>query len=162
VGGLNEAIARAIGVGDELALDLRNHIATAAGSANAGGPLIYLIETSSGRILYQDTSGCWSGVMRDLRADVAILAASGRANLDGEPYQGSLATFIGSEAAWLQPRTVIVGHHDNWLPFTKPDPNAPAARDLSPIRAELTRVLPEAQLLEMAYNAPLSLLGGNP
>ncbi len=144
VGGLNEAIARAIAVGDELALDLRNHIANAAGSSNAGGPLVYLIETPAGTIFYQDTSGCWSGVMRDLRADVAILAASGRANLDGEPFQGALATFIANEAAWLQPSAVIVGHHDNWLPLTKPTPDAPPANDLSPIRDELARAAQRA------------------
>lgn len=154
VGGLNEAIARAIAAGDEQALDLRNHIATAAGSASAGGPLAYLIETPAGTIFYQDTSGCWSGVMRDLRADVAILAASGRGNLDGEPYQGALATFIANEAALLQPRTVIVGHHDNWLP-----PVTRGATDLSPVRAELAGVLPDAELLELGYNSPAKLLG---
>ncbi len=160
VGGLNQQIAQAIAVGDQMALDLRYHIATAAGSGSAGGPLVYLIETPAGTIFYQDTSGCWSGVMRDLRADVAILAASGRANLDGEPYQGALASFIASEAAWLQPRTVIVGHHDNWLPLTEEGAALPPVRDITALREELARVRPEAKLIELEFNTKTLLLGG--
>ena len=160
VGGLNEAIARAIAAGDQLALDLRNHIAKAAGSSNAGGPLVYLIETPACTIFYQDTSGCWSGVLRDLRADVAILAASGRGNLDGEPFQGSLAQFVTREAVALQPRTVIVGHHDNWLPLTVPEAGAPPLRDISPVRDELARALPETTLLELPFNTVTPLLAG--
>jgi L-ascorbate metabolism protein UlaG (beta-lactamase superfamily) len=63
------------------------HIRSSAGSLHDGGPLVYLIETPARTIFYQDTSGCWTGVLAQLRADVAILAASGRANIDGEPIQ---------------------------------------------------------------------------
>ena len=54
-------------------------------------------------LLYQDTSGHWSGVLRDLRPDVAILAAAGRGNIDGEPIQGSLAEFVARQVEMLQP-----------------------------------------------------------
>jgi hypothetical protein len=157
VGGLNQQIAQAIAAGDEMALELRNHLATSAGSISAGGPLTYVIETPDANILYQDTSGCWSGVMRELRADVAILAASGRPNYDGEPYQGSLAGFIATEASWLQPRTLIVGHHDNWLPLTKELPAGPPVRDISPVREELARAVPSSTLLEMNFNTVTAL-----
>ena len=96
-------------------------------------------------MLFQDTSGHWSGVMRDLRPDVAILAAAGRGNIDGEPIQGSLAQFIGRQADLLRPRKVILGHHDNWLPgFSVPT-------DTSSIAAELARVAPGVEFLEPGY-----------
>ena len=69
-----------------------------------GGALVYVLETPDGRLLYQDTSGHWSGVLRDLRPDVAILAAAGRGNIDGEPIQGSLADFVARQVEMLQPR----------------------------------------------------------
>lgn len=145
-GGLVERIQRSIAIGDDGALAVRNHIATSVGSSESGGPLAYLIETPAGTIFYQDTSGCWSGVLRDLRADVAILAASGRPNLDGEPHQGSIAQFVAQEASWLQPRAVVLCHHDNWMP-----PVTRGADDLSPVRQELARVVPGAAFLEMGY-----------
>ena len=39
--------------------------------------------------------GTGRGVLGGLRPDVAILAAAGRGNVDGEPIQGSLADFVG-------------------------------------------------------------------
>ena len=145
-GGLVEQIQRSIAMGDDDALALRNHIATSVGSGESGGPLAYLIETPAGAIFYQDTSGCWSGVLSDLRADVAILAASGRPNFDGEPYEGSIAQFVAQEASWLQPRTVVLCHHDNWMP-----PVTRGADDLTPLREELARTVPNASLREMGY-----------
>lgn len=132
----------------------QEHLRTAQGSGRDGGPLVYLIETPAGSIFYQDTSGCWSGVLRGLRADVAILALSGRANVDGEPYQGSLAQFAAQEASWLAPRTVVFGHHDNW--FGRPD--LPDVADLSPARRELATALPSATLLEPAFLERTALL----
>jgi hypothetical protein len=152
-GGLLEEIRRAIAVGDEQALALRDHLATCAGSRSAGGALVYLIETPVGSIFYQDTSGCWSGVMGGLRADVAILAASGRGNLDGEPCQGSLARFVADEAALVGPETVVVCHQDDWMPPVTRD-----RTDIAPIRRELARVLPKARLLEMGYLEGVPLL----
>jgi len=132
----------------------QEHLRTTQGSNRDGGPLVYLIETPAGSIFYQDTSGCWSGVLRGLQADVAILALSGRANLDGEPFQGSLAQFAAQEASWLGPRTVVFGHHDNWFGM----PDRPDVADLSPTRRELSSALPDATLLEPAFLEPVALL----
>ena len=110
-----------------------------------GGALLYLFDLPDGRLLYQDTSGHWSGVMRDLRADVAILGAAGRGNIDGEPIQGSLAQFVARQVDMLRPRTVILGHHDDWLPgFSIPT-------DTTPIREEMARVTPGVELREIGY-----------
>ncbi len=153
-GGLLDAIRRAIAAGDEQALALREHIATAAGSVHSGGPLVYLIETPAGAVFFQDTSGCWSGVLSGLRAEVAVLAAAGRGNWDGEPFQGSLAQLIAREAALLQPKTVIVCHHDDWMPPVTHD-----TTDVTPVRYELSKALLSAELLELTYLSPAPLLG---
>jgi L-ascorbate metabolism protein UlaG (beta-lactamase superfamily) len=110
-----------------------------------GGTLVYLIRTPAGSLLYQDTAGHWSGVLRGLRSDVAILAAAGRANLDGEPVQGTLADFVAAEAAALAPRALILCHHDDWLPgFTRPV-------DIAPIRSALAEQAPHTRLAELGY-----------
>jgi len=103
--------------------------------------LLYVFDTPDGRVLYQDTSGHWSGVLGDLRPDVAILAAAGRGNVDGEPVQGTLVDFLVRQVALLQPRRVVLSHHDDWLPGFSID------TDLAPIRAALTDV----ELLELGY-----------
>jgi L-ascorbate metabolism protein UlaG (beta-lactamase superfamily) len=153
VGGLAQEIDRAARAGDEQGAAIRQHISNGAGSHHAGGALAYLIETPQGSIFWQDTSGCWTGVLDGIECDVAILAAAGRGNVDGEPMQGSLAQFVAREAALLQPRTVILGHHDNWLPPVTREP------DITPIREELARALPEAVLLEMEYLQGNAILG---
>jgi len=118
-----------------------------------GGSFAYLIETPAGSIFWKDTSGHWSGVLRDLRPDVALLAAVGRGNVDGEPVQGTLAEFVASEAELLQPRQVILCHHDDWMPpLTRPT-------DVGPIRHELARRTPGVELIEMGYLAGYPLLG---
>lgn len=140
--GLNQRIAAVAREHPEV-LD---HIRGSAGSFSDGGVLVYLLETPAGSIFYQDTSGCWTGVLGALRADVAILAASGRANVDGEPMQGSLARFVAREAAMLKPKTVVLGHHDDWMPpVTSPD------FDMEPIRRELAAAVPGVTLLEPHY-----------
>ena len=145
-GGLIDAIRGALGEDTDESRALREHLATAAGSLHPGGTLVYLIETPEASIFYQDTTGVWTGVVRDLRADIAILAASSRPNEDGEPYEGTLADFIAGEAAMLKARTVIVAHHDNWMPpVTKP------MSDLAPLRDAMRRTAPESRLLEMGY-----------
>lgn len=110
-----------------------------------GGALLFEIDSPDGRILYQDTSGHWSGIIERLRPDVAILAAAGRANVDGEPVQGSLIQFLVDEVTALQPRRVMLCHHDDWLPgFSVPT-------DMGPIReafAGLPTELVEADHLE--------------
>lgn len=119
-----------------------------------GGALAFLIGTPEGSILWKDTSGHWTGVLRDLRPDVAILAASGRGNIDGEPIQGSLAQFVAREVELLRPRRVILDHHDDWMPpVTCP-------MDVKPIRAELSRSAPGVELIELGYREGYPLLAG--
>jgi hypothetical protein len=113
--------------------------------------LVYLIETPYGAIFYQDSSGCWTGVLRDLRADVALLAAVGRANVDGDPWQGSVAQFVAMEASLVGAKTVVLGHHDNWLGSL--DYEAP---DVEAVRRELSKA--GATLLEMGYLEGIPLL----
>jgi L-ascorbate metabolism protein UlaG (beta-lactamase superfamily) len=146
-GGLGEVIGRAARSGSQQAQEMRDHLATAVGSPNHGGALAYLITTPGGSIFFQDTSGCWTGVLEKLRPDVAILAAAGRGNVDGEPIQGSLADFVVLEAGLLQPKTVVLCHHDNWMPPITPE----GGTDISPIREALGRSLPGARLLEPGY-----------
>jgi hypothetical protein len=104
--------------------DGRDHLtkALSLGARGDGGPLVYVITCPEGRLLFQDTAGCWSGVFSTLEPDVAIISAAGRGNLDGEPWQGSLAQFIARETELLSsPRRLILAHHDNWLPgFSTP------------------------------------------
>ena len=119
----HERAARMHELGSRLATTLddaviEHLIGAAAGHSDRGdgGALLYLFETPEGSLLFQDTSGQWSAVLASLRPDVAILAAAGRANVDGEPVQGSLAGFVADEARALSPRRLILGHHDDWLP----------------------------------------------
>ena len=92
----------------------RNVGAELLGSREDGGALIYRIETPEGVILFQDSLGYWSGVLGGIDADVAILSASGRGNVDGEPVQGAIEDFIAQEVELIGPSTVIPGHHDNF------------------------------------------------
>jgi L-ascorbate metabolism protein UlaG (beta-lactamase superfamily) len=118
-----------------------------------GGALAYLIETPAGSILWKDSSGHWSGILRDLRPDLALLAAVGRGNVDGEPVQGTLAGFLASEVELLRPKSVVLCHHDDWMPpLTKP-------LDVAPIRHELARRTPGARLVEMGYLEGRTFLG---
>jgi L-ascorbate metabolism protein UlaG (beta-lactamase superfamily) len=130
--------------------------ASSQGALGDGGPLVYWFQTPEGSLLYQDTSGCWTSLLRDLRPDVAILAAAGRGNLDGEPIQGSLAEFVAREVELLRPRRLFLGHHDDWLPgFSK-------AVDVRPIRAEIARRDPRAELVEMDYLAAFPIFANLP
>jgi L-ascorbate metabolism protein UlaG (beta-lactamase superfamily) len=111
-----------------------------------GGALVYLFDTPDGSLLYQDTSGHWAGVLGGVpRPDVAILAAAGRGNVDGEPIQGSLARFVARQVELLEPRTVVLSHHDDWLPGFSVD------TDVAPIRAEMARTAPGTRLIELGY-----------
>ncbi|MEE8556841.1 MAG: MBL fold metallo-hydrolase, partial [Myxococcota bacterium] len=48
--------------------DVKAHLRIAnQGDRGDGGPLLYLFEIPDGSLLYQDTSGHWSGVLRNLR-----------------------------------------------------------------------------------------------
>ena len=123
-----------------------DHLLTAQqGDRGDGGALVYVFDTPDGRLLYQDTSGHWSAILRGLRPDVAILAAAGRGNIDGEPIQGSLAQFVAREVELLQPRRVVLSHHDDWLPGFSVD------TDVTPIRDELAPVAPGTDLVDLGY-----------
>jgi len=119
-----------------------------------GGALVYLFETPEGTLLYQDTSGHWSGIFGGLRPDVAILAAAGRGNLDGEPIQGSLADFMARQVELVQPGQVVLCHHDDWLPgFSVPT-------DVAPLRDVIERG--GSQLLELGYVDATEILTDGP
>lgn len=134
-------------LGTELSTEAIDHlVASNPGDRGDGGTLVYLIETPDGSVFFQDTSGHWSSMLEELpEPDVAILAAAGRGNIDGEPIQGTLAQFVGRQAELLNPAKIVLGHHDNWLPGFSIE------TDIEPIRAELKRVTPEAELLELKY-----------
>ena len=117
-----------------------------------GGALVYLFETPDGSLLYQDTSGHWTGILHDLRPDVAILAAAGRGNIDGEPIQGSLAQFVARQVDLVRPKRVVLSHHDDWLPGFS------VATDVEPIRREIARVAPRSLLVEVGYLAGTEIL----
>jgi len=118
---------------------------SAQGARGDGGALLYFFETPEGSLLFQDTSGHWSGILKNLRPDVAILAAAGRGNIDGEPVQGSLAHFVARQADLIRPKRVILSHHDNWLPGFSGEVN------VAPVRTELSRWAPRSELVEMGY-----------
>jgi hypothetical protein len=131
---------------DALPEEVRVHLqASNQGARGDGGALVYFFDTPEGSLLYQDTCGHWTGVLGALRPDVAILAAAGRGNVDGEPVQGSLAQFVADEAALLQPKRVILGHHDDWLPGVSVPTNT------APIRAAMHAAAPAVELAELGY-----------
>ncbi len=128
--------------------------ASAQGVRGDGGSFVYLFETPEGSLLYQDTSGHWTGILHNLRPDVAILAAAGRGTIDGEPIQGTLAQFVAQQADLLRPQRVILAHHDNWLPgFSIPT-------RIAPIREEMARRTPRTQLVELGYLSGYPLFDG--
>ncbi len=86
-----------------------------------GGTFAYLIETPEGSLFFKDTPGHWSGIMKNITADVAVLGVSGRPHIDGSTHQGSLAEFVVTECNFLNARRFIPCHHDNYLPgFSRP------------------------------------------
>lgn len=118
-----------------------------------GGQLIYLVETPVGSVLFSASSGCWTPLLRELRPDVALLALAGRPNVDGEPFQGSMAEFIVREVELLRPRTVTFCHHDAILPPLMNEHRVEAAA-----RAIGERT-PRTTLTEMTYHSPVQVLG---
>ena len=153
--GLIQRITEIVSSGSENAQVIMEHIRTCAGSTSDGGPLVYLIETPEVSIFFQDTSGCWTGVLDQIDADVAILAAAARPNVDGEPIQGSMAQFITMEAKLLGAREVFIGHHDDWMP-----PVTNPSFDVAPVRAELEEMIPGIELTEAGYLAGTVISAG--
>jgi L-ascorbate metabolism protein UlaG (beta-lactamase superfamily) len=122
-------------------------------SDHDGGQLIYLIDTPSGSILWSASSGCWTPILRELRPDVALLALAGRPNVNGEPFQGTMAEFIVRQVEMLRPSKVIFCHHDAFLPPYMNGMNVDAATE-----AIRTRT-PWAELVTMTYGKPVALFG---
>lgn len=92
-----------------------------------GGQLAYLLTTDEGSLLVSASSGYWRGIFDGLRPDVAVLAAAGRPNLDGEPYQGTMADFLVEQAGLLGRPAVALCHHDALLPPVAPAYDVTAA-----------------------------------
>ena len=94
--------------------------------------------------------------IRDIRADVAILAMGGRPNVDGEPIQGSLSDYIGMMTGMLKPRQLILGHHDNWIPPLTRDNSTEQA--LLPVRQRVEQTSPGTHLIQLSYLDSTKLL----
>ena len=137
------------GATDEELQEMTEHQESTVGSNETGGALVYVIETPEGSIFYQDTSGCWTSIVSDLRPDVALVAAAGRPNIDGEPIQGSLAQYVGRMAGLLKPHKLFLGHHDNWMPPLTQDMTTEEA--LTPILEEVGRVHPPTEVINVHY-----------
>ena len=135
--------------------EVMEHLQTSQqGVRGDGDSFVYLFETLAGSLLYQDTSGHWTGIFHNLRPDVAILAAAGRGTIDGEPIQGTLAQFVARQVDLLRPRRVILDHHDNWLPgFSVPT-------RVAPIREAMVRAVPRTELVELDYLSSYPLFAG--
>ena len=116
-----------------------------------GGALGYLIDTPAGRVYWADTSGYWTGIVRDLRPDIAILAAAGRGNVDGEPARQALPEFIATEVELMRPGRVVLCHHDDWMPPVT------RAGDVDAIRAAVAARTPEIGVHNLAYGEELRL-----
>jgi L-ascorbate metabolism protein UlaG (beta-lactamase superfamily) len=130
---------------DPLAVEAFNHMFELSRTMSDGGPLAFMVETPAGSILWKDSPGHWRGVLSGLRPDVALLGAGARPNVDGEPHQGSVASFVASEVATTRAKRVALCHHDDWFPpFTAP-------LDTDVVRWQVAQEAPGADLLELDY-----------
>jgi L-ascorbate metabolism protein UlaG (beta-lactamase superfamily) len=136
-----------------LSAELQQYFAEAHDHASTrdGGQLAYLLESPRGSLLVSASSGYWRGIFADLRPDVAILAAAGRPNLDGEPYQGSLADFLVEEADLLGRPRVVLCHHDPLLPPLMP------AVDVADAERRLRELLGPDRYVALEYGKPVEL-----
>jgi L-ascorbate metabolism protein UlaG (beta-lactamase superfamily) len=133
--------------------EILEHVLSGPHARGDGGPLVYLIETPDGSVLWQDSAGSWSALLRGLHPELALLAAVGRPNRDGEPYQGSLVEFVADEIALLGAGRVALCHHDAWLPPVTP------ALPVEPFAAEVARRELPAEVLELDYLEGRRILG---
>lgn len=138
----------------ELAAELEELDKRRIGSSNDGGALDYLIETPDGTIFFQNSMGYFSGILANIRADVTIMGCAGRGNIDGEPIQGSVEDYVEGVLTTVQPRRVVLGHHDNWAGA----PDAPDLTDITPIRERLAKVAPDLEVIEPGYQDGMKLL----
>jgi hypothetical protein len=82
---------------------------------------------------------------------VAILGATDRPVLDGEPYQGSLAGFLAGQAALLGHPEVIFCHYDPLVPPLI------GATDITAAETRL-RETPRQACRRLEYGAPTVVL----
>ena len=90
---LQEVMQGLVSLGPEV----MEHLQTSQqGVRGDGGSFVYLFETPEGSLLYQDTSGHWTGIFHNLRPDVAILAAAGPGTIDGRTHPGYARPICGA------------------------------------------------------------------
>jgi L-ascorbate metabolism protein UlaG (beta-lactamase superfamily) len=149
-----DRIAAIFGYLPALSEELQRFFADAHDHASArdGGQLAYLLESPGGCLLVSASSGYWTGIFTGLRPDVAILAAAGRPNVDGEPFQGSMSDFLVQQAELLGRPRVILCHHDPLLPPLMP------AVDVADAERRLRDLLGPDRYLRMAYAEPVELI----
>jgi L-ascorbate metabolism protein UlaG (beta-lactamase superfamily) len=130
------------------------HLQTTVGHSSPydGGQLAYLLQTRDGSVLISGSAGGWTGIWRGLRPDVAVLALNGRPNVDGEPYQGSLAHYLVDQVELLRPSRVVLCHHDELLP-----PIIPAV-DTGEALAALADRAGYARHVDLRYHDPVPIL----
>lgn len=121
-------------------------------SAHDGGQLAFLLTDGTGAVLVSGSAGYWRGLFAGLRPDVALLSVGGRPNLDGEPFQGSVARFVVEEATLLGARRVVLCHHDPLFP------GWPGV-DVGAAAAALRYEAPAIDHLELSYADPVPLFG---
>lgn len=112
-----------------LSEETRAFFASAAphSSHRDGGQLAFVLESPEGTLLVSASPGHWTGIYDGLQVDVALLAAAGRPNVDGEPYQGTMADFLVEQAELLGRPVVALCHHDPLLPPVAPAYDVTAA-----------------------------------
>lgn len=131
--------------------EIRAYFASAEASTSHrdGGQLAYLLESPDGSVLVSASSGHWAGIVGGLRPDLAVLAAAGRPNVDGEPYQGSLADFLVEQAELLGRPRIILCHHDPLLPPVI------GAVDVTEAEARLRALVGPDRYLTLGYGEPI-------
>jgi L-ascorbate metabolism protein UlaG (beta-lactamase superfamily) len=120
-------------------------------STHDGGQLAFLLATGSGSVLVSGSAGYWRGIFAGLCPDVALLSVAGRPNVDGEPFQGSVAHFLTEQVKVLGAGRVALCHHDPLFP------GFPGV-DISAAAAALKKEAPAVGYLELGYAAPVPLL----
>ena len=118
-----------------------------------GGALCYMIETPYGSVFFKDTMGHYTNIIGDLEPDIALLAAAGRGNTNGEPIQGSGIDFLIGEIALLDPTSVILGHYDDFS-----GSGNPALDHLGPVKQALSETNLKAEILEIGFGEPTMVL----
>jgi L-ascorbate metabolism protein UlaG (beta-lactamase superfamily) len=126
---------------------------SAHASGRDGGQLAYLLESPDGSLLVSASSGHWTGILAGLRPDVAILAAAGRPNVDGEPHQGSLGDFLVEQTELLGRPKVILCHHDALLPPVL------EAVDVTDAERRLRQLLGDERYLTLDYGVGVDVVG---